>query len=63
LAGQRRILLLVVIVGAALGVVIAGVPSRHKDQPLQVAKVAKVATTTLPRGKTPMTTAKRGTRP
>jgi hypothetical protein len=46
MAGQRRILLLVIIVGAALGVVIAGVPSRHKDQPLRAERPAAVTTTT-----------------
>ena len=43
--GQRRFLAIVVVVGAALGVVIAGVPSRHRDQPLRAAHPRTTTTT------------------
>jgi hypothetical protein len=46
MAEQRRILVPVIVVGVALGVVIAGVPSRHKDQPLRAERPAPVTTTT-----------------
>jgi hypothetical protein len=46
-----RLVIVVVVVGAALGLLIAGVPSRHHDRPLPIIP----ATTTTPSTSTPTT--------
>jgi hypothetical protein len=42
---QRRMLAVAIVVGGALGIVIAGVPSRHHDQMLR--EVRPTQTTTV----------------
>jgi hypothetical protein len=49
---QRRVLALVVVVGVALGGLIAGVPSRHRDQPLPEVRSRGTTTTTIPNSAT-----------
>jgi hypothetical protein len=46
-----RLVIVVLVVGAALGLLIAGVPSRHHDRPLPIVP----ASTTTPSTSTPTT--------
>jgi hypothetical protein len=44
MVGQRRMLAAAIVVGGALGVVIAGIPSRHHDQVLREVRPAPTTT-------------------
>lgn len=53
---QAWVIVIVVVVGAALGVAIAGVPSRHQDPPLRVVGSSSSTAATAPSTAAPTTT-------